>query len=179
MTRGDGRFAAAHKALQEIMEDLKKNAAGLKVGLIAYGHRTANRPFGGHKMYWKHDRRWNDPDPLTPEGKALGAGIVNFPHPDLDIETLLTPQAGWETKIDKQLERLTVDSCLGVTPLYGSITKALQEINAIPGDESRQIIVLSDGVNMPNACDVKAGVLFPAFVLQSATMQPPRAYWWW
>lgn len=163
MMNPDGRFAAAHDALSSIVADLKKNAAGLKIGLIAYGHRTPHRPDyfppPFDKMYWKATQRWNDPDPLTADGKALGDAIKKFPHPDLDIETLLPPKAGWEAEIDAKLGTLSIDRCFGVTPLYAAITQALREVNAVQGVESRQVIVLSDGVNIPNACDLSLDTL--------------------
>ena len=163
MMSGDGRFNAAKQALQEILKDLKTApAGGLQVGLIAYGHRTAHRagyfPAPNNLMYYKADKLWDDGDNLTADGIAAAKKdpkfASKFPHPDRDIEVLLKPGLGWAGAIDPQLDSLDVNRCFGVTPLYASITQAIQEVNAVRGVESRQVIVLSDGVNIPNNCDL-------------------------
>lgn len=164
MQSADGRFSAAMGALTAIVEDLKKHAGGLKVGLIVYGHRTPHRPGMAaaaplDKMFYKATKRWNDPDNLTADGLALGGGIKAFPHPDRDIEVLVSPKDGWDAEIGAKLRSLTIDRCFGVTPLYASITKALEEVNAVRDVDSRQVIVLSDGVNIPNACDLSQDLL--------------------
>lgn len=164
MTNGDGRFAAAKTALQDILKDLKlAPPGGLQIGLVAYGHRTAHRagyfPRPNDKMFYKADKLWDDPDNLTPDGvaaaKMLGPAFADlYPHPDRDIQTLLKPGLGWAATIDQQIDSLDINRCFGVTPLYASITRAIQEVNAVKGVESRQVIVLSDGVNIPNNCDL-------------------------
>ncbi len=164
MTNGDGRFAAAKTALQDILKDLKlAPPGGLQIGLVAYGHRTAHRatyfPPPNEKMFYKAEKLWDEPDNLTPDGiaaaKKFGAAFAEmYPHPDRDIQVLLKPGLGWAATIDQQLDSLDINRCFGVTPLYASITRAIQEVNAVRGVESRQVIVLSDGVNIPNNCDL-------------------------
>jgi hypothetical protein len=110
-------------------------------------------------MYYNPLKLFNEDGRLTQDGIALGKKIADFPHPDRDIEVMLSPKAGWEAEIDAKLRSLAVERCFGVTPLYASITKALEEVNAVKGVGSRQVIVLSDGVNIPNACDLSRDVL--------------------
>lgn len=161
MATPDGRFDAAHAALRAIIKDLKTVPPGLKVGLIAYGHRTPNVddfPLKGDRVFYDrtlyHD---NFPRNLTKAGRDLGDRIKNFPHPDRDIQTLLVPDAGWAAGIDASLDSLKVDRCFGVTPLYAAITEAIKVTAAVPGVESRQVIVLSDGINMPYNCAPERG----------------------
>lgn len=177
MTNADGRFAAAQDALRNILADLKSAPpGGLQVGLIAYGHRTAHRagyfPAPNDKMFYDPTKLWDDPDNLTPDGaaqqKALGAKFPTlFPHPDRDIQVLLSPNPGWAATIDTQLDSLKIDRCFGVTPLYAAVSEAIQEVNLVKGVQSRQVIVLSDGVNIPNHCDLSRDMILVNGVKQN------------
>lgn len=155
MATPDMRFAMAHAALTGIIKDLKTVPDGLKVGLMAYGHRTPNVddwPKKGDQVLYKRALYHDSLNNLTPAGEALKADLARFPHPDRDIEPLLRPDAGWPDLIEGRLASLKIERCLGVTPLYAAIADAVEAVEAVPGVDSHQVIVLSDGVNMPYNC---------------------------
>jgi hypothetical protein len=155
MTSADGRFADAHRQFQEVLNELANNAgAGLKVGLMAYGHRT---PASGleSQLFYRFGRVPGDPESLTELGSRTRAANpqafdLRYPHPDRDVEVLLPVEGGTPAKALAKLNELTVERCVGCTPLYYSISRAMQTAF---GGEAGQVVVISDGVNMPYDSD--------------------------
>ncbi|QDU28424.1 hypothetical protein ETAA8_35240 [Anatilimnocola aggregata] len=165
MTNKDGRFKTAYSALSTIVSDLKLvDKGGMQIGLMAYGHRTPNRggyfPAPNDKMYYDDTKLASDPNNLTADGKAAATlyGPMEFkaryPHPDDDIELMYPPDRGWGEELPKRLATLNVNRCFGVTPLYAAVAAAIREVEKVEGVQSRQVIVVSDGVNMPNNCNL-------------------------
>jgi hypothetical protein len=165
MMNRDDRFRTAHSALSTILNDLRTaDKGGMQIGLMAYGHRTPNRagyfPVPNDKMFYDDTKLATDRDNLTDDGRTmktlLGDAEFNakFPHPDRDIEVLYPPGRSWSDELPKRLATLNVNRCFGVTPLYASIATAIREAENVEGVQSRQVIVVSDGVNMPNNCNL-------------------------
>lgn len=158
-----GRFEVAQSQLAQVLGELARDAGeGLQVGLSVYGRRT--KAYGRETDPDLFYRFRSPPDGtplLTPAGESrrrqMGSDAFfrQFPHPDRDVEELV-PVAGGRAEVAQQrLQALRKEECQGCTPLYFAITRALEAGFSLPESDPavRQIVVVSDGVNMPYDSD--------------------------
>jgi hypothetical protein len=148
-------FKAAKSEFQGALDELWRRAgSALHCGLIAYGRQTN----AGAAEYHGDSRR-EDLRPLSPNGQPLDPLFVKaHPHPDGDVSTLVPINDGTANNVLAALNGMRSEDCRGVTPLYYSIRYAIDNVRRnAPGDGVRQIVVISDGVNMPYNCFKRAG----------------------
>lgn len=158
-----GRFEVAQDQLAQVLGELaREGGEALQVGLMVYGRRTKayGRETDPDLLY-----RFRSPPEgtplLTPAGenrrRQLGneAFFRQFPHPDRDVEELLPVAGGRAEAAQARLLALRKEECQGCTPLYYAITRALEAGFSLPESDPtlRQIVVVSDGVNMPYDSD--------------------------
>lgn len=158
-----GRFEVAQNQLAQVLEELGREAGeGLQVGLTVYGRRTKayGRETDPDLLY-----RFRSPPDGTPLLTSAGetrrrqmgsdAFFRQFPHPDRDVEELLPVVGGRAEAALSRLRALRKEECLGCTPLYYAITRALEGGFSLPKSDPAicQIVVVSDGVNMPYDSD--------------------------
>jgi hypothetical protein len=162
MRDADGRFAEAKRQLQQVLDQLAADAGpGLRVGLVAYGKRT--KAFGSEEdadLFYRFRSHPDRTPQLTRAGEAMkerlgGRFFEAYPHPDRDVEELVRVAEGTPVSAKAKLNDLREAQCVGCTPLYYTIAQAIQNgfrglSDQTPG--SRQIVVISDGVNMPYNC---------------------------
>jgi hypothetical protein len=154
--QADSRFPPAKREVIDLLKELDQDARGsLRVGLMAYGRQTPADAFS--KKYYELKMRYDAPNNLTPHGREQKSNWrgtvpfeVAFPHPDRDVK-VYAPLAAPLQAI-QQLNEFQIEQCRGCTPLYYSIQTALdQGFSDLPRNTAgvRQIVVISDGVNMP------------------------------
>jgi hypothetical protein len=158
-----GRFEVAQSQLAQVLEELARQAGeALQVGLTVYGRRTKayGRETDPDLFY-----RFRSPPDGTPLLTAAGenrrrqmgseAFFRQFPHPDRDVEELLPVAGGRAETAQQRLQALRKEECQGCTPLYHAMTRALEAGFSLPESDPaiRQIVVVSDGVNMPYDSD--------------------------
>lgn len=167
MRARDGRFEQAKRALGDILTELDRDSGpNLKVGLMTYGRRT---PADGEPpIFYSFTKMPNDSTNLTDLGKAererLGVGPFSqrYPHPDRDVEFCTPVATSTAADAAKELAKFQFAQCRGCTPLYYSTQQALDRgFEGLPRNLAtvRQIVVLSDGVNMPY--DSSNGIIRP------------------
>lgn len=143
----------AQRELNTVLERLWNGAgSSLKVGLMAYGTRTDV----AKREYARTSRR--ESPALSPAGQAAQQRLPNFttayPHPDGDIETLLSLLTGNAQQAQVKLKTIDNTKCLGFTPLYHAATKAIEAIQREASDQgAKRVVIVSDGVNMPYDTD--------------------------
>jgi hypothetical protein len=147
-------FREAKAQLQRVLTQMQGEGelgGALHVGLMAYGRRT-----DGASGWYERLKRREDANNLTAAGmQQLGANPrfkELHPHPDDDVETLVSPRTGTAQAVLARLQQLQETECVGVTPLYYAIKSAM---DAIRGDSELRvgrIVVISDGVNTPYSC---------------------------
>jgi hypothetical protein len=156
MRTPDHRFENAKDALAKVLSGLDRDSGpNLRVGLMAYGRRT---PADGlPPIFYSFTKLPNAADNLTDLGRTerdrLGAQFKDrFPHPDRDVEICAPVATSTAADAAKELAKFEFDKCRGCTPLYYSIQQALDHgFAGLPRnvDVVRQVVVISDGVNMP------------------------------
>ncbi|HEY2415181.1 MAG TPA: vWA domain-containing protein [Pirellulaceae bacterium] len=158
--RGDNRFDDAKKDLTTVLKELNRNSGpDLKVGLMAYGRRTPAD--GKPPIFYRFQALPDDPNNLTDLGKQEAARLggafkERHPHPDRDVEVCSPLLTSTAADAAADLAKFKFDDCRGCTPLYYSIQQALERgFEGLPRNLSgaRQIVVVSDGVNMPYDSD--------------------------
>ena len=149
---GGTTFDKAHTMLKRVVDGLGGDAnPQLWSGLMLYGHRT---PVASDRQLYL-DRPFDVDDNLKPQGQRLLAGDPRFrqrfPHPDRDIESVVPLEKNGQESVLAALDTVTLAQCVGTTPLYASITEAIEKgFDNLPDEvTSRQVIVLTDGVNFP------------------------------
>jgi hypothetical protein len=154
----DGRFRDAKRELNDVLEDLEKNAGdSLRVGLWVYGRRT---PAGEDRSKFLYDarQRYDSANNLTELGRQLSQQLgaqafqSRYPHPDRDVEELSPVATGTAADAARALANVTVDQCQGSTPLYYAIQQAAEHgFDRVPKEVGplKQVVVITDGVNMP------------------------------
>ncbi len=154
----DGRFREAKQELIKVFQDLEKDAGdSLRVGLWVYGRRT---PAGEDPSKFLYDgrQRYDSSNNLTELGRQmkqqLGAQAFQsrYPHPDRDVEELVSVATGTAADAARALSNVTVDQCQGSTPLYYAIQQAAERgFDRVPKEVGplKQVVVVTDGVNMP------------------------------
>lgn len=125
------RFQAARAALFHLLEQLS-DQSDARVGLTLFGHRVG----------------WNPEQPrqlLLQESYVHG--IPTGLRPFEDVESLL-PVGRFDTAVLQGIEP-ALESLIpwGETPLFLSLTEAVEELNQEDPRRSRRIIVMTDGVN--------------------------------
>jgi hypothetical protein len=158
-----GRFEVAQTQLAQVLDELEREAGdGLQVGLTVYGRRT--KAYGRETDPDLFYRFRSPPDGtplLTSAGESrrrqMGSDAFfrQFPHPDRDVEELVPVAGGRASAAQNHLRALRKEECQGCTPLYYAITRALEAGFSLPESDPaiRQIVVVSDGVNMPYDSD--------------------------
>jgi hypothetical protein len=156
MRTNDGRFDQAKAELTRVLSGLERNSGpDLRVGLMAYGRRT---PADNNEPLYRYDRKSDDADNLTNEGKKLWNKLGEaqfrklYPHPDRDVEVCVPVATSTASDANKELARFDSTQCHGVTPLYYAIQYALDHgFEGLPRNANmvRQVVVISDGVSMP------------------------------
>ncbi len=151
------RFPPAKKEVIDLLQQLDQDARGsLRVGLMAYGRQTPADAVTKNK-YYEFRLRYDAPNNLTRDGleaKRNWQGAVPFevafPHPDRDVKVFAP--LGTPLQAVQKLNEFQIEQCRGCTPLYYSTLTALdQGFTDLPRNTAgvRQIVVISDGVNMP------------------------------
>lgn len=154
------RFRVAKQALKDMLETLLKESlddqTDLHVGLMAYGYRSGIVTWDdGHTAvgfaHPQSGQRLQLP-PADDEDTHPDYRVTNLRNldPSLDVGVLM-PLVGslkWDqNSYDKMKKLIDRRVAIGNTPLYLSVVKAAEHMQALPIEDQKWIVVLTDGVD--------------------------------
>ncbi|MGD9853918.1 MAG: hypothetical protein AB7U20_03115 [Planctomycetaceae bacterium] len=126
------KLTAAIAALQGLLTEVT-DQPDANIGMMLYGHRASHDPKSQTVLrQQRYAERFTIPGGLQPFA---------------DVESILPPGrfgAAERGAVSARLERLLP---WGETPLYLAVTRAAAEMQQLPGDMQRHLVVITDGCN--------------------------------